>query len=117
MWIDSHCHLNHEKLAEFGTPSEIIKTAKDAGVEGMLTICCRIADEFPEVLKIAQEHENVWCSVGTHPHDAGKAAEKAITEDDIVKIANSDPNIVGIGETGLDYYYNNASPKDQKNNW
>jgi TatD DNase family protein len=113
MWVDSHCHLNHSKLAEIGTPESVVKTAKDSGVEAMLTICCRIADEFPEVLATAKKFDNVWCTVGTHPHDASKTAELAITQDEIVRIAKSDDKIIGIGESGLDYFYKNSTPEDQ----
>jgi TatD DNase family protein len=111
MWIDSHCHLNHEKIKPIGSPADIVRMAKEGGVEGMLTICCRIADEFPEVLSIAREHESVWCTVGTHPHDAGKDAEQAVTFEELVRIARSDPKIIGIGESGLDYFYD-KSPRD-----
>lgn len=113
MWIDSHCHLNNPKLAEYGTPDEIVARAKDAGVEGMLTICCRIKSEFPEVLGIAKRHDNVWCTIGTHPHDASKPEELAVTLDELVTLAQSDPKIVGIGESGLDYYYHYSTPEDQ----
>ena len=114
MWIDSHCHLNHAKLAEIGTPDEIVKNANDAGIEGMLTICCRIADEFPEVLATAKKFQNVWCTAGTHPHDASKPGELAITQDQIVKLTKLDPKIVGIGETGLDYFYKHSTVEDQQ---
>lgn len=114
MWIDSHCHLNHPKLAEIGSPDEIVKNANANGVEGMLTICCRISDEFPEVLATAQRFKNVWCTVGTHPHDASKPGELAITQDQLVKIAKSDSKIIGIGETGLDYFYKHSTIENQQ---
>ena len=113
MWIDSHCHLTHERFGELGV-EEILSNAAKAGVEGMLNISCQITGDFPEVLAVAKAHENVWCSVGTHPHDAGLAAEKAISKDKLIEIANSDPKIVGIGETGLDYYYDNSPRADQQ---
>ena len=114
MWIDSHCHLNHPKIAELGTPADIVQAANDAGVESMLSVCCRISDEFPELLTLVNQLKNVWCTVGTHPHDAGLEAEKAVTQEELVKLARSDPKVVGIGETGLDYYYDNSSPEDQQ---
>lgn len=114
MWIDSHCHLNHVKIEEAGSASDIIKRANEAGVEGMLTINCRIAEEFDEILNIANAHTNVWCSIGTHPHDAGVEAEKALSADDIIKLANNYENVIGVGESGLDYFYNHSSPEDQK---
>lgn len=111
MWIDSHCHLNHVKNSD--TPQSLVDAARAAGVEGILTICCRIADEFPEVLSIAQSFPDVWCTIGTHPHEASKETEKAISEETLVALALSDPKIIGIGETGLDYYYNYSTPEDQ----
>lgn len=113
MWIDSHCHLNHERIRPLGSPAEIINAARLEGVEAMLSVCCRISDEFPGLLKIAQDHESVWCSIGTHPHDAGDPDEKAVTLEKLVELARSDPNIIGIGESGLDYYYDH-SPRDEQ---
>jgi TatD DNase family protein len=110
MYIDSHCHLNHRKLA--GTPAEIVARANAAGVEGMLTICCRIREEFDDILNIAKSYDNVWCTVGTHPHDAGKPGEMAITQEELVAMTKH-PKVIGIGESGLDYFYKNSSPEDQ----
>lgn len=114
VYIDSHCHLNHRRLSNIGTPSDIVSRANAVGVSGMLTICCRISDEFPEVLSVAQNHKNVWCSIGTHPHDASNKAEQAITQDELVRLAQSDRKIVGIGESGLDYFYKNSEISDQQ---
>lgn len=113
MWIDSHCHLNHDKIKEAGTPSELISRANEAGVDGMLTICCRIREELDELLNIANTHQNVWCSIGTHPHDAGVDKEKDITADEMVELANAHEKIIGVGEAGLDYFYDNSPRKDQ----
>lgn len=114
MWIDSHCHLNHDRNAEGDNPTAIVARAKGAGVKGMLNINCRIVEEFPTILATAKAHENVWCSVGTHPHDAGLPEEKAVTLEQLVDIANSDDKIIGIGESGLDYYYDNSPRDDQE---
>ena len=111
MWIDSHCHLNHDKIKPVGEPSQIIEAAKSAGVEGMLTISCRIQGEFPQILDIAKTNDNVWCTIGTHPHDAGLDAEQNTSLEELVKLAKSDAKIIGIGESGLDYFYDN-SPRD-----
>ncbi len=114
LYIDSHCHLNHKRLSNIGTPSNIVERAKAVGVAGMMTICCRISDEFSEVLGVARDHENVWCTIGTHPHEASDPVEQAITRSDLINLAKSDPKIIGIGETGLDYFYQHASAEDQQ---
>lgn len=114
MWIDSHCHLNHERNADGDAPDAIVARAKANGVDGMLTICCEIAKEFSSLLEAVKPLDNVWCSIGTHPHDAGVPAEKAITLDQLITLANSDDKIIGIGESGLDFYYNHSSPEDQE---
>jgi len=111
MWIDSHCHLNHGNNED--KPSDLIVRAKEQGVDGIQTICCRISEELDELLEITQTHENVWCSVGTHPHDAGNDAEKSYTKNDIIELCNSNRTVIGIGESGLDYFYDNAPREDQ----
>ena len=112
MFIDSHCHLNHSRNES--APEDIIAAAKDARVDGMVTICCRIHEEMEQLSALAASHDNLWCSIGTHPHDAGVEAEKAIPMEEIVERAIADPNIIGIGESGLDYYYDNAPRDDQE---
>ncbi|MAQ71427.1 MAG: LuxR family transcriptional regulator [Alphaproteobacteria bacterium] len=114
MLIDSHCHLNHIKIKDAGSPSELIKDAKSHGIAGLLTICCQINEEFDEIHSIAKEHENVWCSVGTHPHDAGLKTEMAISQSQIEDYVTDNPKVIGIGETGLDYYYDNSPREAQK---
>ena len=114
MWIDSHCHLNHPRIREEGSPQELIARAKAEGVDGMLTISCRISEEYEELCAIAGSAENVWCSIGTHPHDAGMEAEKAITLGKLIEMANADAKIIGIGESGLDYYYDHSPRADQQ---
>lgn len=113
MWIDSHCHLNHERF-EGEDPAVLVARAGEAGISAMLNISCQITGDFAHVLKTAEGFENVWCSIGTHPHDAGLAAEKAISQDELVRLACSSPKIVGIGESGLDYYYDNSPREDQQ---
>lgn len=106
--IDSHCHLNHENITGAGSPAEIMAAAHAAGVPGALTICCRIVQEFDAILNVAQANKNVWCTIGTHPHDAGLPEEKNITLDRLIELAQSDPKVIAIGESGLDYYYNHS---------
>lgn len=117
MWIDSHCHLNHTKITDAGTPSELIKRANDAGVEGMLTICCRIREELDELLEIANKHDNVWCSIGTHPHDAGDLNEMTVKATEMIELINKYDKIIGVGEAGLDYYYDNSPREDQEHSF
>ena len=114
MWIDSHCHLNHERTADGDTPEAIVARAKSGGVDGMLSICCEIEREFSSLLKTVKALDNVWCSIGTHPHDAGLPAEKAVTLEKLIDLANSDDKIIGIGESGLDFFYNHSTPEDQE---
>lgn len=113
MWIDSHCHLTHEYIQDAGTPEELVGRAMESGVDGMVNICCRMSDEFPQILETAQQFENVWCSVGTHPHDAGNDKEQAIRKEQICELTQ-DPNVIGIGESGLDYYYDNSPREAQQ---
>ncbi len=79
----------------------------------MLVINCRIVEELPTLLDAVHSHENLWCTVGTHPHDAGDENEKLITEENIIDIINTHKKIIGVGESGLDYHYNFSSPEDQ----
>lgn len=114
MWIDSHCHLDHEKIHPLGTPGEIAARAQSAGVSGMLTVCCNITDEFVGLKETAASLGNVWCSVGTHPHDSGDAREHSITAQRLAELALSHPKVIAIGETGLDFYYYNSPAEDQR---
>ena len=114
MWIDSHCHLDHNRFLNHGGPEAIVSNAKEQGVDGMLSINCEIVAEFDDLLNAVKPLENIWCTIGTHPHDAGVEAEKATTLEEICQKAISHPKIVGIGESGLDYFYNNSSHEDQQ---
>ncbi len=113
MWVDSHCHLNHKNF-DGADPSDIVANAKACGVGAMVNISCQITGDFPTVLKTAQSHDSVWCSVGTHPHDAGLSGEKAVTLGALVGLARSDKKIIAIGESGLDYFYNKSPHDDQQ---
>jgi TatD DNase family protein len=110
MWIDSHCHLNHAKF-EGADPAALAADALAHDVSGMVSICCRVKDEFPSLLKIAQSNRGVWCTIGTHPHDSGRDDEQGVSLSELITLANSDPHIIGIGESGLDYFYDYA-PRD-----
>jgi TatD DNase family protein len=114
MWIDSHCHLDHGRFTNAGVAEAIVERAHDNQVMGMLSINCEIASEFENLLELVIPHENVWCSVGTHPHEAGREVEKAITVEQICKKALSHEKVIGIGESGLDYFYKHSSLEDQQ---
>lgn len=85
----------------------IIERARDAGVGQMVTISTRVK-RFDTILAIAERYPNVFCSVGTHPHNADE--ELDVTADDLVRLS-AHPKVVAIGEAGLDYFYDNA-PRD-----
>lgn len=114
MWIDSHCHLNHSGIDEKGKPSDIINAAHENGINGMITVCCSITDELDELLIITSQNDNTWCSIGTHPHDSGREDEKSFSADRIAENFNVNDKVVAIGETGLDYFYDNSPREDQK---
>jgi TatD DNase family protein len=107
MLIDSHCHLDFPELA--ADEAGVLTRARTAGVAGMLTIGTRL-DQFDKVRAIAERHDNVWCSVGVHPHEAKE--ERQRTPDRLVE-ATRHPKVVGIGETGLDFYYEHSPRAEQ----
>jgi TatD DNase family protein len=105
MLIDSHCHLDH---ADFdGEVDAVVARARDAGVAALLSISTTLAG-FPRLLAIAERYPDVFCTVGVHPHEA--AAEAGVSVATLVRLA-AHPKVVGIGECGLDFYYN-RSPQD-----
>ncbi len=99
MLIDSHCHLDFPDFAD--ELDDVIVRAEAAGLGRMVTICTRVR-KFPQVLVVAERFENVFCSVGTHPHNAHE--ELDITPEEIIKLSKH-PKVVAIGEAGLDYFY------------
>ena len=108
MLVDSHCHLDFE---DFDADREaVLARARDAEVGALQTICTRLS-QFDQVLALAEAHENIWCSVGIHPHHV--AEEGAFTATDLLARAERHAKVIGIGETGLDFYYD-TSPRDQQ---
>ena len=107
MLVDSHCHLDFPDFAE--ERAEIIARAVAAGVRRMVTISTRVR-RFPAILDIAEAYDPVFCSVGTHPHNA--AEEQDVTADELVELSHH-PKVVAIGEAGLDYHYD-KSPRDMQ---
>jgi TatD DNase family protein len=107
MLVDSHCHLDF--LPPGPERAEVIARARRAGVGAMITIGTKIT-EFPGVLAIAESETDIWCSVGIHPHEA--AAEPETAAGALARMA-AHPKVVGIGETGLDFYYEH-SPRERQ---
>ncbi|KKC39263.1 LuxR family transcriptional regulator [Devosia epidermidihirudinis] len=107
MLIDSHCHLDFEALAN--DMDGVLARAAAAGVSGMVTISTYV-DKFSTYAAIAERYENVWCSVGTHPHHADQ--ELHIQTEDLIRLS-AHPRCVAIGEAGLDYFYDNAPREAQ----
>jgi TatD DNase family protein len=105
--VDSHCHLDYPGLAEDLT--QVVARADGAGVKLMLSIGTRVR-KFDQILAIAERHAHVFCTVGTHPHNA--AEEPDVTAEELARLARH-PKVVGIGEAGLDYHYDH-SPRDQQ---
>ncbi len=101
MLIDSHCHLDYYTPAE---RPDVLARAKAAGVGGMVTIGTR-ASHAAEQLALTEAVPGLWCTIGTHPHHA--AEEKMPHEQSLADLA-SHPSVVGIGEAGLDYFYDRA---------
>lgn len=107
MLVDSHCHLDFPGLVE---DIEAVRArAAEANVGMMVTISTRIR-QMEKILAIASANQNVFCSVGTHPHNATE--EKDLTLEDILRYVD-EPKVVAIGEAGLDYHYDNGDPVDQ----
>jgi TatD DNase family protein len=114
MWIDSHCHLDHQKFIPENGLQGVLKESLAQGVSGMMTINCQIREEFSALLDLVKPLDNVWCTVGTHPHEASRDDEKSVTLDELISLATSHPKVIGIGECGLDYFYKHSNIDDQQ---
>lgn len=107
MLIDSHCHLEYKGLVE--DQEAVLARARAAGVGGFLNISTR-RSEWEQVVDTAASEPDVFASVGIHPHEADKHAD--LGRDELLA-ATHDPKVVGIGETGLDYYYEHSDRETQ----
>jgi TatD DNase family protein len=105
--IDSHCHLDHEPL--LSDLMNVIKRSKEVGIKKLLTISTSF-ESFDRIKKIIQEDEMIYGTIGIHPHET---TQNKITSNTIVKNFIDNPKIIGIGETGLDFYYENSDKDDQ----
>lgn len=107
MLVDSHCHLDFPELSD--DRAGVLSRARQAGVGLMVTISTRVR-RFEAVRAIAEANDDVFCSVGTHPHNA--AEERDVTADQLEELARH-PKVVAIGEAGLDYFYDKSPRADQ----
>ena len=106
--IDSHCHLNYEGLVE--RQEEVLDAARQRGVTGFLNISTR-QGEWGDIVAVAERHSDVWASVGVHPHEADAHSDlgaSALAE------GTRHPRVIAIGESGLDYYYDNSDRGAQR---
>ena len=108
MLIDSHCHLQYKGLVE--DQQGVLSRAREAGIGGFLNISTR-QREWQDVVATAARESDVWASVGIHPHEADGHADlgaEALIE------AAAHPKVIGVGETGLDYYYDHSDRETQQ---
>jgi TatD DNase family protein len=106
--IDSHCHLNYAGLAE--RQDEVLAAARERGVSGFLNISTR-QSEWDEVVAVAERNEDVWASIGVHPHEADAHPDLGATA---LVAAASHSRVIAIGECGLDYYYDKSDRAAQR---
>ena len=102
MFIDSHCHLNYKGLIE--QQGEVLARARAAGIDAFLNISTR-QSEWGDVIATAERESDVWATVGIHPHEADGHADLG---EGALLAATHHPRVIGIGETGLDYYYDHS---------
>ena len=112
MIIDSHCHLTYEPMSK-ALDQTINRAIKD-GIKFMLTISTE-DKSYNKILKIINEHKSVYGTYGIHPHEA--KSHQNIKRDDIISRVNQNKKIIGIGETGLDFYYNHSEKNYQINSF
>ena len=105
--IDSHCHLDYEPL--FNNLDEVLKRSKDVGIKKLLTICTTL-DSFTKIKQLVKKDEIIYGTYGIHPHEA---KNDKVTKKLIIDEINNNQKIIGIGETGLDFYYNHSDKVDQ----
>ena len=105
--IDSHCHLDHEPL--ISDLSNVIQRSKDVGIKKLLTISTSI-DSFSKIKQLIHKDDIIYGTVGIHPHESDK---NVLTSSQLVQNFTENEKIIGIGETGLDFYYNNSDREKQ----
>ena len=111
MLVDSHCHLDFPEFAE--DLDGVIARARAAGIGTFQTICTRLS-KFQDVLALAERFDDMYCSVGVHPHNADE--EAPASPEILIELAQH-PKVIGIGETGLDYYYEHSVREAQQSSF
>lgn len=111
MLVDSHCHLNYPGLAE--RQDEVLDQARARGVGRFLNISTTAAD-WPAVVATARRHDDVFAALGVHPHEADGHA--GIGADELCEAA-SDPRVIALGESGLDYHYDRSDRARQRDSF
>ena len=105
--IDSHCHLDHEPL--FENLDDVIKRSKIVGINKILTICTTL-DSFEKIKNLVNRDEMIFGTFGIHPHET---STNIVNKEIIIKKVNENKKMIGIGETGLDFFYNHSNKKAQ----
>ena len=105
--IDSHCHLDHEPL--FSDLTNVIKRSKNVGIQKLLTISTSLKS-FDRIKKIIEIDDMIYGTIGIHPHET---KNDYISINNIIEHLKENKKIIGIGETGLDFYYNNSDKDSQ----
>ena len=105
--IDSHCHLDHEPL--YNNLSEIINRSKSVGITKLLTICTTF-DSFENIKAIIKKDQMIYGTYGIHPHET---TSNQVDKQTIIRSVNENEKIIGIGETGLDFFYNYSDREKQ----
>ena len=106
--IDSHCHLDHEPL--FENLDQVIKRSKNVGITKLLTICTTL-DSFTQIKNIVKKDPIIYGTFGIHPHETEDSIN--VNKDFIIKEVSLNDRIIGIGETGLDFFYNHSNKERQ----
>ena len=105
--IDSHCHLDHEPLLE--NLPDVLSRAKEMGITKILTICTTL-DSFKKIKSIVKQDKIIYGTYGIHPHET---ESNHVDKEDIIKHVNNNEKIIGVGETGLDFFYNHSNKDKQ----
>jgi TatD DNase family protein len=113
IFVDSHCHIDGQQFDD--DRAEVIARARQAGVKAMLVVGTGEAtdfENFTRVVELAGSHDDIYCSIGVHPHDAKTFG--SVEEEKLVQLARSSPKVIGWGEIGLDYYYDHSPREVQR---